>query len=104
MSTQERDPIASGGSSPPEDSENSRAYSDKGKGSRRQTRQTVIMRSDLKHATTHSQDDSMDDFGKTRTCAKKITTSKASKKGGGRKNEGIVNMAISKAQGAKKVS
>jgi hypothetical protein len=37
MSTQERDPIASGGSSPLEDSKNSRASGDKGKGSRRRT-------------------------------------------------------------------
>jgi hypothetical protein len=104
MSTQERDLIASGESSPPEDSENSRASGDKGKGSQRRTRQTVIKRSVVKHAATHSQDDSMDDFVKPRTRAKKITTSKASKKGGGRKKEGIMNMAISKAQGAKKVS
>jgi hypothetical protein len=80
------------------------AYGDKGKGSQRWTRQTVIKRSVVKHAATHSQDDSMDDFVKPRTHVKKITTSKASKKGGGRKKEGIVNMAISKAQGAKKVS
>jgi hypothetical protein len=37
MSTQERDPIASGGSFPLEDSKNSRASGDKGKGSRRRT-------------------------------------------------------------------
>jgi hypothetical protein len=41
----------------------------------------------MKHAATHSQDDSMDDFVKPRTCAKKITTSKASKKGCGRKRK-----------------
>jgi hypothetical protein len=46
----------------------------------------------------------MDDFVKPPTHAKKLTTSKASKKGGGRKKEGTVKMAISKAQGAKKVS
>jgi hypothetical protein len=104
MSTQERDPIAYGGSSPPEDSENSGASRKKGKGSRMRTRQTVIKRTAVKHAATCSQDDSMDDFVKPRTRSKKISTSKASKKGGGRKKEGIVNMAISKAQGAKKVS
>jgi hypothetical protein len=54
MSTQERDPIASGGSSPLEDSENSGASSDKGKGSRRRTHQTVIKRSVVKHAATRS--------------------------------------------------
>jgi hypothetical protein len=72
MSTQERDPIASGGSSPPEDSENSGASSDKGKGSRRRTHQTVIKRSVVKHAATRSQDNSMDDFVKPRTHSKKI--------------------------------
>jgi hypothetical protein len=58
----------------------------------------------VKHAATHSQDGSMDDFVKPPTRVKKLATSKASKKGGGRKKEGIVKMAISKAQGAKKVS
>jgi hypothetical protein len=80
MSTQERDPNAYGGSSPPEDSKNSGASGDKGKGSRRRTRQTIVKRSAAKHATTHSQDDSMDDFVKPPTCANKLTTSKASKK------------------------
>jgi hypothetical protein len=60
MSTQERDPNASGGSSPPEDRENSGASGNKG--SQRWTRQTVIKRSAVKHAATRSQDDSMDDF------------------------------------------
>jgi hypothetical protein len=46
----------------------------------------------------------MDDFVKPPTRAKKLTTSKASKKGGGRKKEGIVKMVISKVRGAKKVS
>jgi hypothetical protein len=67
MSTQERDPIASGGSSPPEDSENSGASGDRGKGSQRRTCQTVIKRSVVKHAATHSHDDSMVDFVKPRT-------------------------------------
>jgi hypothetical protein len=85
MSTQERDPIASGGSSPPEDSENSGTSGDKSKGSQRRTCQTVIKRSDVKHAATRSLDDSMDGFVKPRTRSKKISTSKASKKGGGKK-------------------
>jgi hypothetical protein len=104
MSTQERDPNASGRSSPPEDSENFGASGDKAKGSRRQTCQTVIKRSATKHAATRSQYDCMDDFVKSRTRAKKLTTSKASKKGGDRKKEGIVKMTISKVQGVKKVS
>jgi hypothetical protein len=54
MSTQERDPIASGGSSPLEDSENSGTSGDKSKGSQRRTCQTVIKRSDVKHAATRS--------------------------------------------------
>jgi hypothetical protein len=58
----------------------------------------------VKHAATRSHDDSMDEFLKPPTRAKKLTTSKASKKAGGRKKKGIVKMAISKAQGAKKVS
>jgi hypothetical protein len=97
MSTQEYDLIASDGYSPPEDSKNSGASGDKGKRSQRRTRQTVIKRSVVKHAATCSQDDSMDDFVKPRTRSKKISTSKASKKGGGQKKKGIVNMAISKA-------
>jgi hypothetical protein len=104
MSTQECDLNASSGSSPPKDNENSGASGDKGKESWRQTRQTVVKKSDLKHAATRSQNDSMDDFVKPRTCAKKLTTSKASKKVGGRKKKSIVKMAISKAQGARKVS
>jgi hypothetical protein len=104
MSTQERDPNASGGSSPPKDSENSGASGDKGKGYQWRTCQTVVKRSSAKHAATRSHDDSMDDFVKPPTRAKKLTTSKASKMGGGRKKEGIVKMVISKAQGAKKVS
>jgi hypothetical protein len=43
-------------------------------------------------------------FVKPWTRAKKITISEASKKGGGWRKEGVVKMAISKAQGAKKVS
>jgi hypothetical protein len=46
----------------------------------------------------------MDDFVKPPTHAKKLTASKASKKGGGQKNKGIVKMTISKARGAKNVS
>jgi hypothetical protein len=41
----------------------------------------------VKHAATHSQDDSMDDFVKPPTRAEKLTTSKTSKKGGGRKTK-----------------
>jgi hypothetical protein len=49
MSTQERDLNGSDGPSPSEDSENSGASGDKGMGSRRRTRQTVVKRSALKH-------------------------------------------------------
>jgi hypothetical protein len=83
MSTHERDLNASGGSSPPKDSENSGASG--GKGSRRQTCQTVIKRSVRKVATTHSQDDNMDDFIKPPTRVKKDTSARVSKKGGGQK-------------------
>jgi hypothetical protein len=102
MSTHERDPNASGGCSPSEDIEHSGSFADKG--SRRKTRQAIRKRSDVKHAATRSHDDSLDDFVQPPTRAKKITTAKRSKKGGGQKKKGIVKMAISKSQGAKKVS
>jgi hypothetical protein len=60
MSTHERDSNASGGSSPPEDTEHSSSSTNKG--SQRQTRQAVRKRSDVKHVATRSQDDSLDDF------------------------------------------
>jgi hypothetical protein len=100
--TYEHDSNASGGS-PPEDSKNSGASRNKGKGSRRRTCQTVIKRSIRKVAAAHSQDDYMDEFIKPPTRAKKDTSDKVSKKGGGRK-KGSVKMIVSKAQGAKKVS
>jgi hypothetical protein len=87
MSTHERDLNASGGSSPLEDSKNSSASSDKSKGSWRETRQTVIKRSVRKVAAAHSQNDSLDDFVKPPTCAKKDSSAKVSKKGGGKKRQ-----------------
>jgi hypothetical protein len=72
-----------GGSSSLEDIENSSASGDKGKGSQRQTRRTVIKRSIRKVVATRSQDDSMDDIVKPPTHAKKDTSAKVSKKGGG---------------------
>jgi hypothetical protein len=87
MSTHARDPNASGGSSPPEDSENSSASGDNGKGSWRWTRQTVIKRSVRKVAAAHSQDGNMNDFVKPPTCAKKDSSAKVSKKGGGQKKK-----------------
>jgi hypothetical protein len=103
MLTHERDLNASGGSSPPKDSENSRASGDKGKGSRRSRRQAVIKRSIRKVAATRSQDDNMDDFVNPPTYVKKHTSPKVFKKRGGRK-KGSAKMTVSKAQGAKKVS
>jgi hypothetical protein len=100
MSTHEHDLNASGGSSPPEYSENSSASSDKCKGSQRRTHQTVIKRSIRKVAIAHSQDD----FVKPPAHAKKHTSAKVSKKGGHRKRKGSVKMTVSKAQGVKKVS
>jgi hypothetical protein len=87
MSTHERDLNASGGSSPPEDSENFDASGDNGKGSQRRTRQTVIKRSVRKVPVAHSQDDSMDDFFKPPTREKKDSSAKVSKKGGGWKKK-----------------
>jgi hypothetical protein len=46
----------------------------------------------------------MDDFVKPPTRAKKDTSAKVSKKGGGQKRKGSVKMTVSKAQGVKKVS
>jgi hypothetical protein len=57
MLTHERDLNASSGSSPPKDSKNSGASGDKGKGSQRRTRQTVIKRSIIKVAITRSHDE-----------------------------------------------
>jgi hypothetical protein len=85
MLTHERDPNAYGGSSPPEDSKNSGASGDKGKGSRSRTCQTVIKRRIGKVATACSQDDKKDDFVKPPTRVKKDTGAKVSMKGGGRK-------------------
>jgi hypothetical protein len=45
----------------------------------------------------------MDDFVNPPTCAKKDSSAKVSKKGGGR-IKGSVKMTVSKAHGAKKVS
>jgi hypothetical protein len=45
----------------------------------------------------------MDDFVKPPTCAKKDSSAKVSKKGGGRK-KGSVKMTVSKMWGVKKVS
>jgi hypothetical protein len=95
MLTHERDPNASSGSSPREDSKNSGASGDKGNRSQRQRRQTVIKRSIRKVVALHLQDDSMDDFVKPLTRAKKHTSPKVSKKGGGQK--GSVKMTVSKA-------
>jgi hypothetical protein len=85
MLTHERDPNASGGSSPPKNSENSSASVDKGKGSRRSRRQAVIKRSIRKVVAACSQDDNMDDFVNPLTYVKKHTSPKVSKKGGGQK-------------------
>jgi hypothetical protein len=104
MLTHERDPNASGGSSPPEDSKNSGASGNKGKGSRRRTRQTVINRSARKVVVARSPDDSMYDFVKPPTRVKKDTSAKVSKKVGGRKSKGNAKMTVSKALGVKKVS
>jgi hypothetical protein len=46
----------------------------------------------------------MYDFVKPPTHAKKDTSAKVSKKGGGWKRKGSVKMTVSKEQGAKKVS
>jgi hypothetical protein len=83
MSTHECDPNASGASSPPKDSEHSGTSADKGKGSQKPTHQYVIKRSISKTAAAPSQDDNIDDFVNPPSHAKKYTTPKASKKGGG---------------------
>jgi hypothetical protein len=64
MSIHECDLNASSGSSPSEDNKKSGVSGDKGKGSRRQSRQAIIKRSTRKVATTHLQDESIDDFVK----------------------------------------
>jgi hypothetical protein len=87
MLTHEHDPNASNGTSPPQDNENSGSSADKGKGSWRHTHQFIIKRSIKKDAASaaHSQNDNMDDFVVPRPHAKKHSSPKASKEGGGRK-------------------
>jgi hypothetical protein len=89
MSTHESDPNASGASSPPEVLAKflqhllSDFSVDKGKGSQRPTHQCVIKRGISKVPAAPSQDDCIDEFVIPPPHAKKHTSPKASKKGGG---------------------